>query len=501
MSKKFWIESISPKISKKLWIPSESHKGPPLHNSEHHEQFLHFWDHTSSSRAAKYFNTNDWEPAVLPTDRIIARKIRVYPNHQQKRVFKRLFDAHRFFYNKAVEILNKHFDGLKKKFITQNNCVFCKKLKSSNDSFTCSKHADKKINWTKGINASYLRKCIIPKHLTKKTFWQQEIPYDTKDLAIKDAITAYKSCTTNLNNGNIKDFTMWFKSRKNPRQIFWIDNRAINTENKKLRIFPTRIKKPIYVRKRQRNKLPPMTQTTDGQKCIKHDAKFLYDRGAYYFVFTINEEATEAIKPKYSIVSLDPGVRTFQTCYSPSGIAFKTSNKQQYILKSLNAKLEELRSERDKSTNPVQYRRRRKKCLKIERKKSNIAENIRNQLATYLTKNYGTIVIPKFSTSQLQQNPELSSITKKTMTDMSHYKFRMKLADLCKRDGRDLQNVEEHYTSQTCGKCGAINKIGKNIVYKCNKCSYEMDRDMNGARNILLKTLTEAKVKENKESD
>lgn len=493
MSKKFWVDTISPNISKKLWRPSESHKGPLLYNSEHHEQFFHFWDHTDSSRAAKYFSTNEWKPIVHPTKRIISRKIRVYPNHQQKRIFKNCFDAHRYFYNKAVKILNHHFGDLKRKLEKHNNCAFCKKPKSSSDVFTCLKHTNKKINWVNGITLPDLRDLIFPKRITVKNVWQRSIPCNTKVMAIKDAITAYKSCTSNLNNGNIKDFTMGFKSRKNPSQIFWIDSRAINTENRKLRIFSTKIKKPIYTRKRQRNKLPPMMRTNSGQKCIEHDAKIQYDRGAYYFIFSLTKDAIEPVQPKYSIVSLDPGVRTFQTCYSPSGIAFKTSVEQQNTLKELNAKLEQLISARDQSTNPVQYRRRRKKCLKVERKKSNIAGNIRNQLGTYLTQNYGTILIPEFSTSQLQRNPDLSSITKKTMTDMSHYKFRMKLADLCKRDGRELQIVEEHYTSQTCGKCGATKKIGKDAVYTCNKCSYIMDRDMNGARNILLKYITEHK--------
>lgn len=484
--KPFWVKDSSPNISNQLWLPSDSYKSPPLEHSEH---FFDFWLSKSSPQQS-LFNSRVWNldediisNPIKPSSRIISRKIRLYPNHPQKLLFKKCYDAHRFFYNKTVCILNQHYTNLKNKYTKSKTCIFCKNAKITN-SFTCSEHKNTHINWTKSITLPNLKKQIMLP-IIEETKWQENVPYDTRALAIKDAITAFTSCTSNLNNNNIKDFKMHYKSRKNVRQIFWIDNRAINTKDNTLRIFPRRLKKPIFIRKRQQEKLPPMHI-----KGIKHAAKILYDRGVYYFIFSIDEAIVESKKAKQPFVALDPGIRTFQTGYSPSGVAFKTSNIQTDKLKQLNIKLDILRSEKDKSQNTRQRKRRKRRCLRVEREKTNIVENMHNQLGHYLTENYENILLPVFTTSQLQKGTTLPSKTKRAMQDLSHYKFRTKLLDLCTRDSRNLYIIGEQYTSQTCGQCGKLQQIGKLKEYNC-ECGYQMDRDINGARNILLKTLTE----------
>jgi transposase len=48
--------------------------------------------------------------------------------------------------------------------------------------------------------------------------------------------------------------------------------------------------------------------------------------------------------------------------------------------------------------------------------------------------------------------------------------------------------VNEAYTSKTCGKCGFIDyELGSNHIYNCPKCKNKLDRDVNAARNILMK--------------
>ncbi|MFK0729908.1 MAG: zinc ribbon domain-containing protein [Gloeotrichia echinulata IR180] len=46
------------------------------------------------------------------------------------------------------------------------------------------------------------------------------------------------------------------------------------------------------------------------------------------------------------------------------------------------------------------------------------------------------------------------------------------------------------FASKTCGNCGHINyKLGGKKVFKCPHCGSQMNRDVNGARNILLRAL------------
>jgi|SaaInlStandDraft_1057018.scaffolds.fasta_scaffold04052_8 transposase len=52
--------------------------------------------------------------------------------------------------------------------------------------------------------------------------------------------------------------------------------------------------------------------------------------------------------------------------------------------------------------------------------------------------------------------------------------------------------------NKTCTNCGNLHKsLGSNKTYKCEKCNVIMERDVNGARNILLKNHKLIKLKIN----
>ena len=70
-----------------------------------------------------------------------------------------------------------------------------------------------------------------------------------------------------------------------------------------------------------------------------------------------------------------------------------------------------------------------------------------------------------------------------------HYQFRERL--LNRAVGTDCNVIiqNEAYTSKTCGQCSYRNNIGSSVTYECSRCKYETHRDVNGARNILLRSL------------
>ena len=85
---------------------------------------------------------------------------------------------------------------------------------------------------------------------------------------------------------------------------------------------------------------------------------------------------------------------------------------------------------------------------------------------------------------------KLSKITKRQLQAFSFYRFKEILKYRCKTAGRKLVLVEEDYTSKTCGKCGEINyDLQGEKTFNCKCCKIAIDRDYNGARNILLKNL------------
>jgi len=129
------------------------------------------------------------------------RKIRFFPNQEQKIEFKKYFGATRFFYNKTIYSYNQN--------------KFYLSLESA-------------------------RPIIMKKdsELLENELWMKEIPYDTRQLAVKSAVNALKTCFSQYRSGLIKKFKMSYKKAKDKKQIFFVDHRAI----KNLCLFPSRLK-------------------------------------------------------------------------------------------------------------------------------------------------------------------------------------------------------------------------------------------------------------------
>ena len=81
----------------------------------------------------------------------------------------------------------------------------------------------------------------------------------------------------------------------------------------------------------------------------------------------------------------------------------------------------------------------------------------------------------------------------RAMMTWAHGRFRTRLLSKV-REYPDCRIYvhNEAYTSKTCGACGHVHaKLGGNKLFRCPACHVIMDRDGNGARNILLRFLTE----------
>jgi hypothetical protein len=76
----------------------------------------------------------------------------------------------------------------------------------------------------------------------------------------------------------------------------------------------------------------------------------------------------------------------------------------------------------------------------------------------------------------------------------NHFAFRQKTKGVAARLGtKQVLEVDEAYTTRTCGLCGTLNDtVGNAKTFRCvdPQCGVDIDRDVNGARNILLRELT-----------
>lgn len=99
---------------------------------------------------------------------------------------------------------------------------------------------------------------------------------------------------------------------------------------------------------------------------------------------------------------------------------------------------------------------------------------------------YSIILIPRMNVKRMIEKDNLHKKAKRIMQNLYHGQFIKRLIDKGIIKGKHVIIVSEYLTSQTCGICFNTYKTDSK-TYKCDKCNTEIDRDINGARNIYIK--------------
>jgi transposase len=339
---------------------------------------------------------------------------------------------------------------------------------------------------------------------------KKPVPYDTLTDEVRLFCCNLKSCLSNKKAGNIDRFELKYRHSKLIQSIF-ISKKSITKSG----IFPTILKSIDN----WENIYKSIVESIGNIDC---DCRLVYDKVLNKFLLKIpyNIECTSN-NDKQEIVSLDPGEKIFITYYSLDNCGRLGHDIRIPILEQ-EKKIRRFQRilGRNKNKSRKKLRNKTKIKNKIQRKHrkiTNIVKELHNQTANYLTKTYKTILIPTFETKNMvntkdklvrtrreilkscnsletikvyKRKSRLNSRVKFCLMSLSHYKFRQHLSNKCQEQGCKLLIVDESYTSQCCGNCGKLDSNYNNRVKKCSHCSYEIDRDVNGARNILIKNWT-----------
>jgi putative transposase len=226
-----------------------------------------------------------------------------------------------------------------------------------------------------------------------------------------------------------------------------------------------------------------MPETTNVSKIIYN----IKDR-KYYFVVNKRVEIKEQQTEK-KVISIDPGIRTFLTGISENECIKIGSNLQEKIRPYLERIDKINRKEGNKYVIPNKRRKNREN--QINRKMKNIIDDFHWKIINFLTNKYSMILIGDMSSKSISSNRtgNMYEMTKRIGLKMGLYTFRERLKYKCHCKRIKYRMIRENYTSKMCSCCGKINeKLGGKKIYDCKKCGMIMDRDLNGARNIYLKS-------------
>jgi len=356
-----------------------------------------------------------------------SKKIRLFPDAEQRQILRQWFGTARFTYNKTINILNT---------------------------------TDTKANW-KGIKTGILHD--LPD-------WAKETPYQIKSVAVRDACIAVRAAKKKAKKTGKKQ-SVSFKSKRQPSDSLFIPKSAIK---------PKGIYYTILGDLAMSEALPDNIR----------DSRLVKDGDKYYLCISYTV-ATPKRKPNGRVVALDPGVRTFLTYFHERGFGWlghHAINRIQRLCFHLDDLLSRASkasrsSKRNMRKAANRIRKRIRNLVDELHKKS--ARWLVDNFDIILLPTFET------SQMTCKANRKLRKRSVRQMLTLSHYRFKAFLKQKAKETGCIVVDVCEAYTSKTVSWTGDIvHKLGGRKTIKDN-FGISMNRDLNGARGIFLRALVD----------
>lgn len=368
------------------------------------------------------------------------RKYKLKVPHEAKLVFNKWRGLYNFVYNRSVWMFNESSEIIQDKDL--RDC-----MKSNNQ-------------WS-------LHPFIL------------DLPTELREGACNELSKNTKAALTNLRKGNIKFFKMKYRKKRESFTINGFQQRSLknfSTNRKLFRLLPT------YC--------PFVIESISDLPEITNDFSLHFDGYDYYLILPYEETIIDRVETG-KVISLDPGIRTFQTTFSNTGESLELCTSDSVSrLHSLAINLDRLISKRAKKN--VFRKKYSKQISKLRKKLKNLQVEMHFKIANKLTIENDIIVLPSFETQGMSKkvNRKLHTKTIRRMSLLAHSSFKEKLKTKALERGSRLLINEEHYTSKTCTMCGLINKkLGSSKKFTCSECKVTIDRDINAARNILLRAM------------
>ena len=410
-------------------------------------------------------------------------RIRIFPSKDQAQVVQKMHDQSRWYYNATRNIVyNYHPNLLQQEKVSETALRdLIRKYEYSEEAEVPSK--DGTLLWIeKGFRYS-------EKNNSFPTFPGGKVLHNRIPRgAIYSFARSLNSAISNYHSGNCRSFELKYKSKKrSDKYTTLFEDSRFPKEFLKYRSTYCYTSRIGGKNKRTYTTFNDIYKNDDSPSGFTLEYDCL--TGKHYILYTVpidwypsndRRSETQATVNRTGVVSVDPGVRTFLTCYDPSGAIITIGEGANLRLAGLQAKIDYCKSQGLA----------RRTILRLYRKLKDLCKDLHWKAAKVLSSSTELILLPYFRTASMLQGRKLSRKTKQQMQALSFYQFRLRLTHQCCKHQSKLLLVEEDWTSKTCGNCGGINRmLGGSKLFQCSSCELEFDRDENAARNILLKHL------------
>ena len=329
-------------------------------------------------------------------------------------------------------------------------------------------------------------KTVAPQLIADAPDWHVNIPRQIKVGAVMGACQAVRNGKVKCKQTG-KFQKVKFRSRKQPRQTLCLRADTLKTNG-------------FYVQKlgemQMTESLPakPQGQGKQSERDTINevkDSQLIMENGRYFLCVTYVEKRKPR-DPSGRIVALDPGVRTFMTYFTEDGfgwLGYQSINRIQRLCQHLD----NLLSRASTAKRPLR-RTLRQAANKIRVKIRNLVDELHKKVAHFLVTHYDIILLPTFESQEMckrgKRNLRKKSV--RQMLTLSHYRFKQRLKQKALAYGVQVIDVCEAYTSKTVSWTGeVVEKLGGAKVITASDGT-RMDRDLNGARGIFVKSIAGA---------
>ena len=314
-----------------------------------------------------------------------------------------------------------------------------------------------------------LSQVSVQKHTYNTVRVNYNLPSQMACNAVRTVIGSYK---TNKTNG-----FDWIECKYNTPQMTLSWNRDYSLTQNKFSVgtLDGRIKVD-YAK-------TGMEQYFDKSKYQFGTAKVVYKHDKFFLHISViyNSEELEDTKV-CNVVGHDRGIRFITTSYGSNG---KTTFYSGNEVKQKRGHYKALRKQLQKVGTPSSRRR----LKAISQRENRWMQDVNHCISKALVENN-----PKGTLHILEDLSNVRSATEKVkvndryvMVSWSYYDLEQKLIYKAKEHGQKVIKVNPQYTSQTCPKCGHIEKANRNKqkhIFCCKNCGYTSNDDRIGAMNL-----------------
>lgn len=183
-----------------------------------------------------------------------------------------------------------------------------------------------------------------------------------------------------------------------------------------------------------------------------------------------------------NIVGIDLGINFLATTYDSQG---KTTFYSGGVIKHKRGQYKAIRKQLQMRQTPSACKR----LKEIGSRESRFVTDVNHQTTKAIVNQYprGTLFVLEDLTGVRSATKKVRVKNRYVSVSWAFYQFRLMLEYKAELNGQKVTVVDPKYTSQTCPKCGHIEKANRNkklLIFKCKNCQYQSNDDRIGAMNL-----------------